>query len=487
MKSKNLSRREFLRLSMVAAGGALLAGCGSQPPAAPPKQEEAKAPQEEAKKEEVKAEAPAAAQAEVRFASFDWFAMVPGIKWDQYHSDEALPKFQEENPNIKILWEPHGDGWEDKVLTQMAAATAPDVMSTWPPVINTWAEKGQLLDVQPLVDRDLPDANKIFFESSWKQMKDPFTGIRMGMLTGVDVTSVYYNKKAFEEANVPLPTPTWTVDDYTNAAAALTQKDSSGNVTRWGGQLRPDFVLGYFYYVEAFGGKVRDDESQLTCLLGEKEAQEALEWIRKGLWELNVFGQNNQINATGIPNTWTGVLPAGIVAFAERSADQFFDLAANLDEGTWDINHIPKGPKDQACMGAPDCWVVYKGVTERGNQEAAWSYLKWMAAGDWYQENIATKAGRIPGLLSAAQKWPTILRSIEPKLAKVQLETVIDQLKTGEARGPQLFRFQGAAEELIIPAMEQIYIEGAAPVTILQDVALKVTEAQQEALKRAGG
>jgi hypothetical protein len=277
------------------------------------------------------------------------------------------------------------------------------------------------------------------------------------------------------------------VDQYTEAAVALTQKDSGGQVTRWGGQLRPDFVLGYFYYVEAFGGKVRDEETRMTCMLGEPEAQEALEWIRAGMWDQNCFGQNNQINATGIPNTWTGVLPAGIVAFAERSADQFFDLAANMEEGSWDINHVPKGPKDQACMGAPDCWAVYKGVVDRGNQEAVWEYVKWMAAGDWYQENIATKAGRIPGLLSAAEKWPSILRTLEPKLEKVQLEVVIDQLKTGEARGPQLFRYQRAAEELIIPAMEQIYIEGKAPVSILQEVALKVTEAQKEALDRAGG
>jgi hypothetical protein len=113
--------------------------------------------------------------------------------------------------------------------------------------------------------------------------------------------------------------------------------------------------------------------------------------------------------------------------------------------------------------------------------------MKWLAAGDYYQVNIAAKAGRIPGLLSAAEKWPGILRDIDPKLESVHLEVVLDQLKTGEARGPQLFRFQAVAEELLIPAMEQIYVEGSAPVSILQEVALKVTEAQQQALQRAEG
>ena len=202
----------------------------------------------------------------------------------------------------------------------MAAGTAPDVMASWPPITNTWAEKKQLLNIQPLVDVDVPNAKEKFLKTAWEQAWDPVTQIRMGLVTDIDVTSVYYNKQAFQEAGVPLPTKDWTTDDYTNAAIKLTKKDASGNVTRWGAQPRPDFALGYFYYVEAFGGKVRDDETMMDCKLGEEPALQALEWIRTNMWDVNCFGQNNQISATGIPNTWTGALPAGIVASAERSA-----------------------------------------------------------------------------------------------------------------------------------------------------------------------
>ncbi|HXF61761.1 MAG TPA: hypothetical protein VNK95_09090, partial [Caldilineaceae bacterium] len=138
-------------------------------------------------------------------------------------------------------------------------------------------------------------------------------------------------------------------------------------------------------------------------------------------------------------------------------------------------------------MGAPDCWAVYKGVAERGNQDAVWAMMKWLATSDYYQDNIATKAGRIPGLITSAEKWPDILRSLDARLQEVSLEVVLDQLNTGEARGPQLFRYQAVADELINPAMEQIFVEGSAPVSILQDVAAQVTEAQQAALQRAGG
>ena len=502
MDHKRLSRRDFLRWSAVAAGTTALAACGpTTPPATekpleatpvPPteKVEATAAPTEAAEPtvaptEKVEATAPAQ-EAQIRFAMWDWYAYAPGIRWDEWNQNEAFPVFQADNPGITLTWEPLGDGWESKVLTQMAAGTAPDIMSVWSPILETWAEKGQLLNLQPLIDLDIPNADQLYIKAAWDQMWEPFTGTRMGMLADLDITSVYYSKPAFEEAGVPLPTVDWTVDDYTAAAQKLTKKDDSGNITRWGGELRPDFWLGYFYYVEAFGGQVRDEETRMTCLLDQPDAQAGLEWIRKGMWELNCLAQSNQMNATGVPNLWTGALPAGIVAFAERSADQFFALSDSMAEGSWDIAHIPQGPKGRACMGVPDEWVVYKGVVERGNQEAVWKVMKWLA-GDWYQEKIASAAGRIPGLLSAVGKWADTLRNLDARLKAVRLEVLQEQIQMGYARRGPIFRFQQAAQELVNPALEAIYVEGKEQVSIFKDIAPKVTKAQQEALARAGG
>ena len=477
MEPSILSRREFLRLSALTAGVTVLAACSS---ATAPAQPAAEAPASG------DAAQPASSPKQIRYASFDWFAYVPGQTWNEFNQNEAFPQYKQEQGDVELLWEPHGDGWETKTLTNMAAGTAPDVMSSWPPIINTWAEKIQLLDIQPLVDADIPDANDIFLKPAWEQCWDPITQIRMGTVTDIDVTSVYYNKAAFQEAGVTLPSKDWTTDQYTDAATKLMQKDGD-TIKRWGGHLRADSpFLGYFYYVEAFGGSVRDANDFMTSQFGDDAALQALEWIRQGMWDVNCFIQSNQLSATGLPNTWTGVLPANIVAFAERSADQFFSLAESLPEGSWNISHVPKGPKGQASMGAPDIWCIYKGVNDRGNQDAVWQFLKWMSVSDYYQDNVATKAGRIPGLLSAANKWPDTLRKLDARLAPVELETVIDQLTSGEARAPQLFRYQSVAEELINPAMESIFVEGKEKVDILKDVAQKVTDAQKAEAARAG-
>ncbi len=78
MNHTKLSRRTFLRLSSVTAGAAFLAACApSGAPAAAPAGGEAAG------------QAPAAAANEVRYASWDWFAYVPGQTWADYNETEA--------------------------------------------------------------------------------------------------------------------------------------------------------------------------------------------------------------------------------------------------------------------------------------------------------------------------------------------------------------------------------------------------------------
>ena len=473
MESKLRTRRDFLKGSAVAVGAAVLTACA---PAAQPAGDMAESGDEIAAAEEIL----------IRFAMWDWYANTPGVRWDEWNQTEAFPIFEEANPGTKLEWEPLGSGWPDKILTQMAAGTAPDIISTWSPHIDTWAEKHQLLDLQPLIDANIPNADDIYIGFAWDQMWDPFNNIRMGMLSDLDITSIYYNKTAFEEEGLPLPTIDWTEDEYLIAAETLTIRDDNGDITRWGGQLRPGFWLSYSYHVETHGGEVRDEETRMLCGLGEPEAQEGLEWVRRNMWDTNVFAQNNQMTATGIPNMWTGLLPAEVVAMAERSADQFFALAESITEFEWDIAHIPSGPKDRACMGLPDEWVVYKGVVERGNHDEVWEMMKWLT-GDWYQEKIATVSGRIPGLLAMADSWADTLRQTDPRLEQVRLETVVEQLQMGYPRRGPTFRFQQIAEELINPAVDQVFIEGKAPVSIFEDIGPQVTEAQQDALQRATG
>ena len=102
--SNRLSRRDLLRLGAGFAGAAALAACAPAGTAG-----------DSAAGESAAGSEAAGERTQIRFASFDWFANVPGVQWAEYHQNEAFPRYYEEHPDVEILWEPHGDGWSTKV------------------------------------------------------------------------------------------------------------------------------------------------------------------------------------------------------------------------------------------------------------------------------------------------------------------------------------------------------------------------------------
>ena len=136
-------------------------------------------------------------------------------------------------PNIQIEFEPLSDGFEDKTLAMMVAGTAPDVITGWGPVFRKWAEKGQLLDLQPFVDRDLSAEDLAdFHQWQWDGMVTKDTKIRFAVPYYINLIVLYYNKAAFDEAGVAYPDNDWTTTPTPRAAGP----DQEGR--------RPDQALG---------------------------------------------------------------------------------------------------------------------------------------------------------------------------------------------------------------------------------------------------
>ena len=323
----------------------------------------------------------------------------------------------------------------------------------------------------------------MFIKDAWDQMRDPFTGKRMGMVMNQDVTSLFYNKTAFDKAGVPFPNVDWTFADYEANAVATTLKDADGKTTRWGGGLRGGLWWGWVYHIYGFGGQVRDEETRLECLLGEPEALEGLEWLRRVMWDVNCFARADQIAATGLPlQTFSG-LPGGITCMAELSTEAVGAMEQFAKDFDWEWNqtHYPKGPVTRSAQGLPDVRSIYAGVIKRGTQEAAWEWVKFKCAEEWFQDEGITKTcGRFPGLLASVAKWVTLLRELKPALQNVHIETIPEAVDMGYLRGSPVFRDQRAAQELIDPAIEAVLVTGEQPVSIFKDVAAAVTKQQKE-------
>ena len=469
-----LSRRDFLRLASLATGGAVLAACAPQPAAtqAPAAPAAPAATQPPAAAVQPTQAPPPAGNVTIRW--LDWTGQDDLVK-------QATDTFKAKYPNVTVTFEGIGDDWGVKQLSQMVAGNAPDILTGNDDQSYTWAEKGQLLDLNPLVQKDLTQAQIAdFFDYQWKGLVHPDTGVRMGLPYYAWFYQWYYNKDALDKAGVKYPDDTWTIDDYSTDLEKLTVKDASGKVTAWGGVENVYDNFRFQCWLRSFGGHMVDPTDRTKCVIDSDEAMAALEWHRSRIWDKHTLASPDQVAPK--PGAYLSLDP-----FANKKVSimgQGNGDAANLlqtDPGfAWAATVPPIGPKGKrAGIGTIDNWGIWKGSKA---PDMAWEFLKMLAVEDTFELAFAALWAAMPNRKSLLPKFKQAVLDKYPKTAKAdQIDSQIEQVNGDFMAIGEQFKNQKGSKELIMPVLQKIFLVGDTPVTAVKDLAKQVTALNQEA------
>ncbi len=153
--------------------------------------------------------------------------------------EQCATDFMALNPNITINITQQGwDDYWNGIQTGMVSGTAPDVFTNHLAKYPEFAAKGQLVDIQPFVERDNVDTSIYLGELADLWGRD---GKRFGLPKDWDTIAVVYNKELLAAAGVTeeeLNNATWdaqTGGTFQEILAKLTV-DANGN-----NALSPDF------------------------------------------------------------------------------------------------------------------------------------------------------------------------------------------------------------------------------------------------------
>ncbi len=173
----------------------------------------------------------------LRFAIWDGDEALKVLRSEAHKFEEAHPgvTVHLENTDYKIYFQ--------KLLTQYAARTAPDVAMLDPQNYQQFAKRGALLKLDPMIAEtpgfDLSAYYKeIVVAMQWR--KELYVLPRDIAPIGL----IYYNKELFKEAGLDLPDGSWTWDYkprpelgskcFTYCMQKLTKFKADGSVERWG-------------------------------------------------------------------------------------------------------------------------------------------------------------------------------------------------------------------------------------------------------------
>ncbi|CAM3845041.1 sugar ABC transporter substrate-binding protein [Cohnella lubricantis] len=151
------------------------------------------------------------------------------ISWwgDQARADltnKAIELFEQKNPNIKLTGEfAPFDGYFDKLNTQLASDTAPDIFFLGGNVID-YANKDVLLDLGPYVGNELKldDMDPTMIEYG------TVNGKLIHVSVGANARGIIVNKTMFDKAGIPVPQDGWTWDDYARISKEISDKLGDG-------------------------------------------------------------------------------------------------------------------------------------------------------------------------------------------------------------------------------------------------------------------
>jgi multiple sugar transport system substrate-binding protein len=146
--------------------------------------------------------------------TFTWW----GNEVRNQNTTDAIDAFTAANPNFSI--EPQPGEWAsywDRLATQTAGNTAPDIIQMDMAYISEYGQRGALLD---LAEYGL-DTSKFIEGTADSGVID---GTNYGVNAGINSPSVLFNATMFEELGVDLPDDTtWTWDDWLTTAIAITE------------------------------------------------------------------------------------------------------------------------------------------------------------------------------------------------------------------------------------------------------------------------
>ena len=172
------------------------------------------------------------------------------------YTQVLLDKYTELNPHITFEAAPSGwDGYFDKLATNAASGSMPDISQMDYLYISTYAKNNSVANLQEYVDNGTIDVSNI---SPVLYNSGNIDGNLAGLVLSSSLITVGYNPDVFSEAGVDIPTADWTWDDF--KSISKTVKEKTGKYGYAG--IMADDTNQFNYFVRQNGGKLFSDDNK---------------------------------------------------------------------------------------------------------------------------------------------------------------------------------------------------------------------------------
>lgn len=280
---------------------------------------------------------------------------------------KAKEKFEQENPNIKITFQPTVYGttsYRDKFVTQATGGAGPDIILSdvvWVPQLAA------MNTIIPIGDKAKGVIDQ-FYEGPVKTVT--YKGEIYGLPWEASPMAIYYNKQAFKDAGLDPENPPKTWDEMRKAAEALTGKGKYGfaYMGGWGGSF--DW-LPFFWQA---GGELFDETGK-QALFNSEAAIDSANYL---------FGMVKDKIIPPAALTWkswdelNSAFGAGLISMYQSGPWSLAELKKAELGFEWGVFQSPAGKQQATVLGGMN-WVIGRNTAA---PDAAYKWLEFITNKD---------------------------------------------------------------------------------------------------------
>jgi multiple sugar transport system substrate-binding protein len=354
-------------------------------------------------------------------------------------NDEVIAAFHaaQDDVRVEVQHAPWGS-YFDRLQTQMAGGTAPDVMFL--NNIPSYASRGVLYPLDDLIARDGFDTST--YHPGLLAVFS-YDGDVYGFARDNDTNVLYYNADLFDEAGVAYPNADWNWDDIRAAALELTVRDDRGRALQYGLALEKN---RYPQWIYQNGGILFDDPLNPTSFhMDSPEAIEAIAFIADMILE---DGSVPSFDAMAQLGSTTELFSTGRVAMVMTNAARMPTFADA--DFAWDVAPLPAGPDGERANTLGGAGYVMSSTTE--HVDAAWTFLQFLA-GTEGQSVFAATGVAVP----ASYANPDVASAFIDACAEgVSCDVFISE--TGNGRlAPNFPDWREIENTIVVPHLDLVY------------------------------
>lgn len=310
-----------------------------------------------------------------------------GMPWeDKIYTEFAIPKFEELYPNIKVEFMRIEDYW-NMLLVRHAGGAAPDVQRNIDMRFGPMLLRGALRPLTEYINDPVDGVDLTDFHSVGIQGVT-HDGEIWGLPQDICARSILlYNMDMFDEAGLPYPDETWTLEDMVAAAEKLT-KGTRPRIQQFGLCWEPPFVTSLIF---GFGGQYWSEDGSRS-VINSPESRQALEFLQELVYEKGVAPNYAESPYGEAQQLFIGKRVAMYVGAAYRIPDIIRD-APDLRFG---VAPMPIAPEGRTTMVHQCIWTM---SSQTEHPDAAWKLIKFLSSPEileeyWQRTWVAAPARR---------------------------------------------------------------------------------------------